>query len=258
VRMSPIIARKTKSDIALSAIECIYGNFILSGELRVDQGDTSNLAKPGDLILYHSFSPVTLTESPDSICEDLAFSIPRSQFAAIPNAEDHFHNCLLLKGKLIDPLSTCLASITQNLRSSSADELSALFDACVSLLPLAAGCFGEKKKTELAKTSHMLSEVLDFIGENISDPNLSPQLTAEHIGVSIRYIHKLFAHSGTTFSSYVTAERLENIRWELTAFSGRRAPISLLAYRWGFSDLSTFNRAFKHRFGFTPSHFREA
>jgi AraC family transcriptional activator of tynA and feaB len=256
VRMSPIIARKTKSDIAHSTIECIHGNFILSGEVKVDQAGRSNIARAGDLILYHSFSPVTLTEKPDAICDNLAFIIPRSRFAAIPNADDHFCNVLLAKNKLIDPLSSCLASIAKHLRSSSSDELSALFDACVSLLPLAAGCFGEKKKTEIAKTSHLLSELLDFIGENISDPNLSPQLTAEHFGVSIRYVHKLFAHSGTTFSSYVTAERLEHIRWELAAFSGRRAPISVLAYRWGFSDLSTFNRAFKDRFGFTPSHFR--
>jgi AraC-like DNA-binding protein len=42
----------------------------------------------------------------------------------------------------------------------------------------------------------------------------------------------------------------------MIAFSGCSVPISVLAFQWGFSDLSTFNRAFKDRFGFTPSHFR--
>src|SRR5262245_36403311 len=44
VRMTPIVAVKTKQNIANSADECIHGNLILSGELKVDQGDRTNIA----------------------------------------------------------------------------------------------------------------------------------------------------------------------------------------------------------------------
>ena len=102
----------------------------------------------------------------------------------------------------------------------------------------------------------MARDIINFIDEKISNQNLSPRLTAEHFGLSIRYVHKLLAHSGmTTFSSYITAERLEHIKSELVALSAHRVPISVLADQWGFADLSTFNRAFKDRFGCTPSHF---
>jgi AraC-like DNA-binding protein len=257
VRMSSIIASKTKSNIANSAQECIHGNFILAGELKVEQGGRTTFAQPGDLVLYHSFSPVILTVKPDSHFDNLAFIIPTSRFATIPNAEDNFCNTLLAKSKMIDPLASCLAFIVRKFHSSSADELGALFNACVALLPLSAGCFGNAPGPDLPKLGHVLREILHFINENISDPNLSPQLAAETCGISIRYVHKLFARLGTTFSSYVAAQRLEHIRSELIAYSTRSVPISMLAYQWGFSDLSTFNRAFKDRFGRTPSHFRK-
>jgi AraC-like DNA-binding protein len=257
VRMTPIVATKTKSNIAHSVDECIHGNFILSGELKVVQGGRTNIAKPGDLVLYHSFSPVTLTVKSDDFFDNLAFVIPTSQFAAVPNAEDHFCNCLLSKRRLIEPLDSCLALLTKNLYSSSPDELSSLFNACVALLPLAAGRFGsDSRKTEIPKIGHLLHDIHNFIDENISEEDLSPRLTAEHFGVSIRYVQKLLAHSGTTFGTYTMGERLQRIKSEMIAFSGHRVPISVLAFQWGFSDLSTFNRAFKDRFGCTPSHFR--
>jgi AraC-like DNA-binding protein len=63
--------------------------------------------------------------------------------------------------------------------------------------------------------------------------------------------------AGQASSAYIcrhniVGERLERIKSEMIAFSGHAVPISLLAFQWGFSDLSTFNRAFKNRFGCTP------
>jgi AraC family transcriptional regulator, positive regulator of tynA and feaB len=256
VRMTPIVAEKTKQNIANSIDECIHGNFILSGELKVVQGDRINIAKPGDLVLYQSFSPVTLTVKSDELFDNLAFIVPKSKFSYVPYATDKFSNCLLTKDTIIQPLASCLELITENLHSLSHDELSAIFNACVSLVPLSAGFLGRgARKPEIPRMSDKLREVLNFIHKKLSDPELSPHQAARELGVSTRYIHKLLAHAGTTFSAHVTRERLEHIKSELTAFSGRHVPVSLLAFQWGFNDLSTFNRAFKERFGCTPSDF---
>jgi AraC family transcriptional regulator, positive regulator of tynA and feaB len=252
VRMTPIIAVKTRQNIANSVDECIHGHFILSGELKVDQGGRANVARPGDLVLYHSYDPVTLTLKPDERFDNLAFMIPRSKFSQ--NPDDKFYNCLLSKDTIIQPLANCFELITKNLHSFSRDELAALFNACVALLPVSAGSVG--KQLEVARWRDMLREVTKVINKNISNPDLSPGLVAKELGVSTRYIHKLLAHSGTTFSAYLTAERLDHIKSELIAFSSHPVPVSLLAFQWGFNDLSTFNRAFKDRFGCTPSQFR--
>ena len=256
VRMTPIIAVKTKQNIANSIHECIHGNFILSGELEVVQDARTNIARPGDLVLYRSFSPVTLTVKPDEFFDNLAFTIPRSELSNISNADDKLYNCLLPKNNIILPLVNCLKLLTGTLHSSSQDELSAILNACIALLPLAAGCLSSAPKKIEESLNHVLCDVLNFINKNISNPDLSPRLTAQELGVSTRYIHKLFAHSGTTFSAHIMGERLDHIKSELIAMA--RVPVSLLAFQWGFNDLSTFNRAFKDRFNCTPSDVRAA
>jgi AraC-like DNA-binding protein len=46
------------------------------------------------------------------------------------------------------------------------------------------------------------------------------------------------------------------VRRDLVSPTSRHVPISFVAYRWGFNDLSSFNRSFKNRFGCTPSRYR--
>jgi AraC family transcriptional regulator, positive regulator of tynA and feaB len=262
VRTTPIIAVKTRQNIANSVGECIHCNFILSGELKVDQDGRTNIARPGDLVLYHSFTPVTVTLKPDERFDNLTFMIHKSVISKlesinIPDHDDKFHNRLVSRDKIIQPLANCFELITKNLHSFSHDELSALFNACVALLSMSAESFDSvSKPLEASRRKDMLREVIKVINKNISNPHLSPGLVAKKLNVSSRYIHKLFAHSGTTFSAYLTAERLEHIKSELIAFSRHPVPVSLLAFQWGFNDLSTFNRAFRARFGCAPSRFR--
>ena len=257
VSMTPLVAARTKANVANSSLGCIYANFILSGELNVEQGGVSVLAKEGDLVVYDSELPVTHTGGGRHY-EDLSFLIPKSRFASVPCPEDHFRNILLSRGKIISPLSSCLSYLGGNLSNAPEEELTALFDVFVSLLPVAAGCFHPDKREAdpVALASQLLREILEFVNQNISNAELSPRRAAEHFGITPRYVHKVFAASSTTFSAYVLAKRLEHIRGDLLLPSCRDQPISILAYRWGFNDLSSFNRAFKNRFQCSPSQFR--
>lgn len=250
-----LTARKTKCNISRSSDECIYGNFVLSGEMTVDQAGKRNVAGAGDLILYHSYKTISLSEKAGARNVTLAFSIPVSDFSNAPEAEQRSLNTVIRGPELIEPLAESFGMLARRLRSSSIATSSAIFDACVSLLPVALGCFEDQPGPQ-ERGDRSLRAIMCLIEDHLHDSSLSPSAVASEIGISSRQLHKYFSRAGTTFGRYVMRQRLERVHSELRSVPSRKASISTLAFRWGFEDLSTFNRAFRRHYGYTPRSLR--
>jgi AraC-like DNA-binding protein len=80
-------------------------------------------------------------------------------------------------------------------------------------------------------------------------------LAARH-RVTPRHVQMLFESDGTTFSRFLLAQRLARAHHMLSNPLLAERTISSIAYDAGFGDLSHFNRAFRHRYGVTPSDIR--
>lgn len=94
--------------------------------------------------------------------------------------------------------------------------------------------------------------LLHFMRQNLKDPALSPSRAAAHLGVSLRSVHHLLKPTGETFGAWVLERRLQACAQDLQDRRMRDCRVADIAYRWGFTDLSHFNHAFKARFGITP------
>ena len=103
-----------------------------------------------------------------------------------------------------------------------------------------------------------IEAMLAFCRQNLHDPDLSPQRVADHVGISVRTLHLRFQEIGQSFGRWVLQSRLEACRLALLDANQRALNISEIAYRWGFNDLSHFNKAFRAQFGRTPSEWRHA
>jgi AraC-like DNA-binding protein len=88
--------------------------------------------------------------------------------------------------------------------------------------------------------------------QRLNEPGLGVEDVARRQGISVRYLHKLFETEGESFSEYVRERRIELAYRMLQNPSGERR-ISTVAFGCGFGDLSNFNRAFRRRYGITPS-----
>jgi AraC family transcriptional activator of tynA and feaB len=258
VKMSPVIAVRRNAEIAKSSLDCFYANYVLAGDLAVEQSGRTATAKRGDIVVYDSNLPVKITERSTGLYEDLAFRIPKAKLIQVQAAYDLLNNVVIPADKMIAPLSSCLAFLSQNLLTASSQELGALYDMCTTLLPVAAG--HSENRGELSEeappSNYYTRELIEFINSNIGNTELSPRSAADHLGISVRYVHKQFAARGTTFGTYVMAKRLDLVRHDLISEASRHQPIFVLAYRWGFNDLSTFIRAFKKKFGCSPRQYR--
>lgn len=93
------------------------------------------------------------------------------------------------------------------------------------------------------------------VRERLRDPALNIADVARRQGVTPRYIQQLFERQGSTFTEFLRESRLALAYQQLDA--GRLQPgIAEIAYDCGFTDLSSFNRHFRRRYGLTPSDVR--
>jgi AraC-like DNA-binding protein len=95
------------------------------------------------------------------------------------------------------------------------------------------------------------------IENRLSDPTLNPTAAAGAAGISVRYANELLRKQGTSLQRFIVTRRLERCRRALEDPQQAQRTISEIAYAWGFSDLSHFNRRFKAAFGSSPRDYRQ-
>jgi AraC-like DNA-binding protein len=102
-----------------------------------------------------------------------------------------------------------------------------------------------------------IRSVLAAIAEHAGDPKFGVETMAAELSVTTRHIQRVLEETGKTFSEHLIEQRLRRAWQLLTDPQSSRAKIAAIAFESGFSDLSTFNRTFRRRFGETPTAVRE-
>lgn len=87
------------------------------------------------------------------------------------------------------------------------------------------------------------------------EPELTPATIAADLRVSLRYLHRAFAHQDATVAGTLRALRLQRCSERLRRDPGRRT-IAAIAQDCGFEDMPHFQRLFRQQFGHTPGEHR--
>lgn len=98
--------------------------------------------------------------------------------------------------------------------------------------------------------------LLRLIKQHACDSELNLAFVANKLHVSRRLAQQMLKEDNTTFTDFVTQERLQLAAGKLMAKSD--LPVSQVAYSSGFSDVSHFNHLFKQRYGMSPSEYRRS
>ena len=126
------------------------------------------------------------------------------------------------------------------------------------VLALTVGAANDFK--EVARTRGLRAARLElakaYIIEQSHRREISVGSVAAYLGVTPRYLQRLFEEDGTTFSEFLVTQRLARAHRRLCERESVHAAISTIAYDVGFGDLSYFNRRFRRLYSLTPREVR--
>jgi AraC family transcriptional regulator, positive regulator of tynA and feaB len=91
-----------------------------------------------------------------------------------------------------------------------------------------------------------------FIERQSRRPDLDAGGIAAELGCSRSQLYRAFAAQGQSVVRYLRDLRLDRAR-ELLATAPPELTVGAIAYRCGYTDLSAFGKAFRRRFGVSPS-----
>lgn len=115
----------------------------------------------------------------------------------------------------------------------------------------------ENERTVSAARLSDLDRMLAFVRRHLGDPQLAPQMLADHLQVSVRTVHKRFEAAETSFGRALLDLRLDAARRALSDPQCQALTVTRIAYGTGFNDLSHFTKAFRARFGMPPGLYRK-
>nr|WP_315398994.1 helix-turn-helix domain-containing protein [uncultured Duganella sp.] len=102
-----------------------------------------------------------------------------------------------------------------------------------------------------------LGRIRKFALDRLGDSKLSVAHVVEGLDISSAHIHRLFAGESQSFSAWLWETRLMLCHLALRNPSLANLSIGEIAYKFGYSHAAHFSRAYRLRFGMTPSAWRQ-
>lgn len=246
----------------------VFGDRVVSGtdnpdslKLIVQTAGKAVLAQSGrrvDIggkytVLYDPTHPYVLENT--TPVRLLLLQLPRSAFGSS------------LLARLKDPLpvparAAGLNRVLASMMASTLSEIDTLDEAMRrtvgdTMVGIVRNLTGESRgETGCSSLETLFRRIEIHVAENVANPDLTVEGIARRMGCSERYVYRAFESRDTTPGDYIWSLRVARAAERLRLTAPRAETISAIAFDLGFSSSAHFSRAFRHRYGMTPSDWR--
>ncbi len=261
VQVSRVVAgaqrvARTPARIRQSPEDFFLLSFQLRGNGRVVQGERDALLGPGDFALYDCTRPYRLLF--DQSFEQIVLRLPRVLLSRRMARPERVTAIPFRSGRASANLAFGFVAGLANELPSLAPATQAVFHQ--ALVDILVGTLAEPMGEDHGRapsSRHALRQrICQFVEDHLAEPDLDCRRIADAHGISSRYLSKLFAEEDLHLSEWLWTRRLDRARAAIEASTSTGLSITRIAYEWGFKDPAHFSRAFKARFGRSPSELR--
>ncbi|MFJ2580721.1 helix-turn-helix domain-containing protein [Kitasatospora aureofaciens] len=233
---------------------------VAAGSMWIDQHRSQTLLGPGDLVLYDTSHPYeSWALAGDGPAQVVMLHLPKIR---VPIPDRAMRSMAALRMPAGSGMGAVLGTFLEQLarQAGSWHERDAvrLGAAAVdlSLAFLGHRADAERLLPPETRQTALLCEIKAFIERNLAHTELTPRTIADAHCISVRYLHRLFRQEQQTVAAFVRALRLERCRSDLAEPGLARFPVGAVGARWGFTDSTAFNRAFRAAYGLPPGEYR--
>src|SRR3982074_2131400 len=242
---------RTHQDVRVDARDHYYAIFQMTGQSRIIQNDQIIELTGGDVALVDAARPVTYASEKGSDQWWGSLQLPRrslvSHLGLEPRCPSRGSGAAAAR-----PLRQLLEDDVEDEQSMSVSANAYMRLACYDLLGALFAPSGPEDAS--LHTDKLFARICAIIKDRFADPDFGPCDVAIEVGISLRYLQKLFTARNSTCSHFIHSVRLDHAArlLERRSFLKTSQPTSEIAYASGLGDYTNFIRKFRRRFGHTP------
>jgi AraC-like DNA-binding protein len=247
--------RRSRRMIEASRHNNFYIGCILAGRATLTQGEHNADLGRGDLAILDSTQEYAI-EVPHGF-DALWVKVPRyrleGRLVSINEVMAERINGTSGTGLMA---STMLRTALQQAGEISAAQANKVANAILDIVAMSLEDHFKSNYTPKKYAKSLLRRIQEYIDLHLDEEDLSLDSVADAHSMSVRYLNKIFQREGVSTAKWIRMRRLERCRADLEDPAKRHMSISEIGYANGFGNISSFNRAFKDRFGISPKGFR--
>ncbi|MXQ14801.1 helix-turn-helix domain-containing protein [Microvirga makkahensis] len=244
---------RSPSTIRRSGVDHYLVQLYRSGGYGGDVGAGSISLLPGQVSILDLARPLTTQASTSDV---INIVIPRDALTSMLPTGFSFDG-VVLSGSAGSLLGDYMESLLRNLPRVTTADAPHLARATREII---AACLASSPDLREQARPHidtvLQGRIRRYIEERLTSPALSPAAITRALGVSRSRLYRLFEPVGGV-SHYIQNRRLQAI-YRLLASDAQPSRLADIANTYGFADGAHFAKAFKRRFGVSPSDVREA
>ncbi len=250
IRNNKSRCERTQRDIRLDGLDHCFAVFQVAGRSTIIQDDQAVTLAVGDVAFINCARPVTYLN--DGHEQWITLQLPRQRLIRGLGSEPLgglSSHSKTPASRLLFQLVLDAINDEQPVPTSAGSYMRlAVFDLLGALLapsdPAPSSLHSER----------LFKRICDVIKHGFADPDFGPCEIAADVGISLRYLQKLFTNRGCTCSGFIQSVRLDQAARSINRRASMKSgqPLSEIAYACGYRDYNNFARAFRQRFGHAP------
>lgn len=244
-----------RSHIARHDKDCCYVQFILQGQLNVQQNGVSLPSNIARGVIFSAIEEYELRAMGE--VRSFYLELPHSGFAErfsggkVPLVSGIDITRGL--GRMAAEMCGRLASESHVIKEGRGPAGEALMDVLALALQCASG---DIPLGEASLRAERLRGLKAWIDARLCDPDLTPERIARANGVSLRQLHALFQEAGESVADWLWTRRCQRAYDRL--LREPQSHITQIAFDLGYSSSSHFSTQFRRRYGISPRELRRS